>query len=297
MKDEAELARRYLSLLKSSLLNELYLENDARMLYVFSRIAAGESIDASAVRDIADREPELLEFVRHAREEGRPWWSISLRSKADGQARIVNLRNLCEFTHTMVGRRRIDNVEQCLDVIRADNIPGDLIETGVWRGGVTVFMRGYLAAYGMEGRSVWVADSFAGLPKPSVAQDEGYDFSEEKVPVLAVSEEEVRSNFRRYGLLDDRVRFLKGWFRDSLPMAPVKQLALLRLDGDLYESTMDALNALYAKLEPGGFLIVDDYGDFQPCRCAVDEFRSRLGITDPIQQIDWAGIFWRKSSF
>lgn len=78
--------------------------------------------------------------------------------------------------------------------------------------------------------------------------------------------EEVQENFRRYNLLDDQVQFLKGWFCDTLPTAPIEKLAVLRLDGDLYESIMDGLNALYDKVSPGGFIIVDDYGDFEPCR-------------------------------
>ena len=114
------------------------------------------------------------------------------------------------------------------------------------------------------------------------------------MPILAISLEEVRGNFRRHGLLDDQVRFLKGWFKNTLHRAPIKTLALARLDGDLYESTRDALTALYDKLASGGFLIVDDYGDFQPCRLAVDEFRSAHGITTPLKKIDWTGVFWRK---
>jgi len=90
------------------------------------------------------------------------------------------------------------------------------------------------------------------------------------------------------------VRFLKGWFRDTLPAAPIGKLALLRLDGDLYESTRDALHALYGKLSPGGFLLVDDYGDFPPCRKAVDEFRAEHRIDAPIVEVDWSGVYWRK---
>jgi hypothetical protein len=195
----------------------------------------------------------------------------------------------------MVGRKRLDNIEYCLDRVREDGIAGDLAETGAWRGGACIFMKGYLAAWEMHARKVWVADSFEGLPVPTMPQDRGHDFSAGKVPILAVSLEEVRENFRRYGVLDEGVHFLKGWFRDTLPSAPIEKLALLRLDGDLYESTMDALNALYQKVEPGGFVIVDDYGDFEPCRRAIHEFRDNHGITDPIETIDWTGRFWRKS--
>src|SRR5258708_4561588 len=189
----------------------------------------------------------------------------------------------------MIGRKRLENIEYCPDRVRLDGIVGDVAETGAWRGGACIFMAGYLAAWQMTSRKVWVADSFAGLPVPSRPQDHGFDFSAAKVPILAVSIEEVRENFRRYGVLDDSVRFLKGWFCDTLAAAPIEKLAVLRLDGDLYESTMDALNALYHKIQPGGFVIVDVYGDFEPCRRAVHEFRETHGITDPLEDIDWTG--------
>lgn len=286
---------RYVELLKNSLLNELYLENEVRLLYIFQMVATQQRIDADVVREIGHKLPGLTQMVKAARQEGRPWWRINVN---DGNAGVktLNLRNICEFSHTMIGRKRMDNIEACLDAVRLDNVLGDLIETGVWRGGATIFMRGYLAAWEMVDRTVWAADSFEGLPVPSLPQDENYDYSASKIPILAITLEDVQENFRRYGLLDNQVRFLKGWFCDTLPTAPIKQLAILRLDGDLYESTMDALNALYHKVSPGGFIIVDDYGDFEPCRRAVHEFREQHGITDAIEKIDWTGVYWRKRS-
>ncbi len=115
-------------------------------------------------------------------------------------------------------------------------------------------------------------------------------------PQLALPRERVQVNFRRYGLLDDQVRFLKNWFRDTLPTAPIERLAILRFDGDLYESTIQALESLYHKLSVGGFVIVDDYGNVAACRQAVHDFRTEHGITDPIQPIDWGGVFWRRSA-
>jgi len=212
---------------------------------------------------------------------------------AEGRVLDDRLENL-GLCHTMIGRKRLDNIESCLDeIVRAD-VPGDLIECGVWRGGGTVFMRGYLAAHGIEGRTVWVADSFAGLPPPSLPGEE--DLSPSRLPVLAVPLESVRGIFARYGLLDAQVRFLPGWFRETLDAAPIGALALLRIDADLYTSTRDALRALYRKLSPGGFVIIDDYHCIPHCRLAVDEFREAACISEPIERIDWTGIFWRKAS-
>jgi O-methyltransferase len=197
---------------------------------------------------------------------------------------------------TMVGMKRLDNLHACLRSVLADGVPGDFIETGVWRGGSSIFARGFLAAHGVTDRRVFVADSFAGLPPPDVDQwpaDRG-DVHHTHAPILAVSQQEVEANFRRYGLLDEQVVFLKGWFKDTLPSAPIDRLAVLRLDGDMYGSTMDALNALYRKLSPGGFCIVDDYA-LPGCRQAIDDYRREHGIVEPIEVIDWTGVFWRKA--
>jgi O-methyltransferase len=287
------MTRRYLDLLKSSLSNELYVENDVRMLYISAMLATGQPVDPEVVRRVGELAPELFRRVRDAKQEGLPWayWPV----QAEGKERILDLRNMCAFSHTMVGRRRLDNLEHCLDAIRLDGVPGDVIETGVWRGGACIFMRGYLAAHDERERKVWVADSFEGLPAPSLPEDAGYDFSGHHMPILAVPLEEVRENFRRYGLLDEQVEFVKGWFKDTLHKAAIGDLALARLDGDLYESTMDALDALYKKIVPGGFIVIDDYLDFEPCTRAVEEFREFMEITTPIQPIDaGGGAYWRK---
>ncbi|HKE55741.1 MAG TPA: TylF/MycF family methyltransferase [Pyrinomonadaceae bacterium] len=197
--------------------------------------------------------------------------------------------------HTMIGLKRLDNIQTCAEQVIRDGIPGDFIETGVWRGGACIFMRAILKAYQVTDRFVWVADSFAGLPTPNVEKypdDEGDQLS--TIDFLAVSLETVQGNFRAYGLLDQQVKFLKGWFRDTLPLAPVERLALLRLDGDMYESTTDALVNLYPKLSPGGYCIIDDYGTFYSCRKAVHDYREAHRIDEPVQEIDSDGVFWQK---
>ncbi len=214
--------------------------------------------------------------------------------EADRGRRLVG-RDWPANAATMVGYQRLANVEHCVSTAIADGVPGDLIETGVWRGGTTILMRAMLDVLGDETRRVWVADSFAGLPAPDETTypvDAGdrhhtYDF-------LAVSEEEVRRNFERYDLLDKRVRFLPGWFSDTLPGLRDETWAVLRLDGDMYGSTMQALEALYPNLSPGGFIIVDDYGAIPNCARAVEDFRMAHGIVDPIQKVDWTGMYWRK---
>lgn len=198
--------------------------------------------------------------------------------------------------HTMIGMKRLDNLQAAVETAVRDEVPGDLVETGVWRGGASIFMRAVLAAYGVSDRRVFVADSFAGLPKPDEAaypQDRGDKHYKQRF--LAVSRDEVEANFRAYGLLDEQVVFLEGWFKETLPSAPIERLAVMRLDGDMYQSTIEALAALYPRLSPGGFCIVDDYA-LAGCRQAVDDYRAEHGVDEPIERIDWSGVFWRKGA-
>lgn len=201
-----------------------------------------------------------------------------------------------DVAHTMLSLKRLDNVQMCVETVLRENVGGDFIETGVMRGGTVILMRAILKAYGVKDRVVWAADSFEGLPPPNpekYAADAGAAWHLR--PLTEVGVEHVKRNFSRYGLLDDQVKFLRGWFRDTLPTAPVGPLAVLRLDGDLYESTMDALVPLYPKLSKGGFIIIDDY-NLPMCKLAVDDYRRENGITDPIVVIDDAGVYWRKTT-
>lgn len=194
------------------------------------------------------------------------------------------------FGYTMVGHRRLDNVQACVEEVLENGVPGDIIETGAWRGGTAIFMRALLGVYGVRDRKVWVADSFEGLPAPT-SGDDGDDLS--RVGHLKVSLEQVRANFARFGLLDGQVEFLKGWFCDTLPDAPIGRLAILRLDGDLYSSTMDALRNLHHKVSKGGFVIVDDYGAWPACKRAVTDFLAENSLRPEIRPIDWTGAFWK----
>ena len=226
---------------------------------------------------LAPRELQLVKKVSFdpvARVEGRDWPTEA---------------------ETMIGLKRLDNLESCITDVLRRRVPGDLIETGVWRGGATIFMRAVLKAYGDTERIVWVADSFQGLPKPDPerypddAGDHLWTYNE-----LRVSLDQVRANFAKYGLLDDQVHFLIGWFKDTLPKAPIERLAVLRLDGDMYESTLEALQNLYPKLSIGGYAIIDDYGAVKGCKAAVEDFRTEYGVTEELQWIDWGGVFWKK---
>jgi hypothetical protein len=197
--------------------------------------------------------------------------------------------------HTMIGATRLHHVRHLVERTIQERIDGDYIETGVWRGGACIMMRGVLAAHGVVDRRVYCADTFVGLPRPDPKypadkRDHLHVFDE-----LAVSQEVVEKNFAAYGLLDDQVVFLKGLFAETLPQVAHNRFALIRLDGDMYGSTMDALNNLYARLSPAGFIIVDDYGGLKNCARAVNDFIEQYGLRVQIERVDESCVWWQKT--
>jgi O-methyltransferase len=193
---------------------------------------------------------------------------------------------------TMIGTVRMRNIRTLLHRVLSQDVPGDLIETGVWRGGACIYMRAILAAAGDNKRRVFVADSFEGLPLPNDEFPADRGDAHSTYRQLAISRADVEANFERYGLLDEQVIFLEGWFKDTLPCAPIERLSLLRLDADMYESTIQSLKALYHKVSPGGFVIIDDY-ILKPCAQAVDDFRAAHGIEAPLNEVDGAAVWWQ----
>lgn len=269
----------YLDLLKRSLTRALFEDND-RVLGVANTQVTWKRV--------------LSEFVGKLTQ--RVHIEVVIKRPYDADARAGGL-DWPARAETMIGLRRLDNIQFCVETVLRENVPGDLIETGVWRGGACIFMRGMLKVHGDSTRTVWAADSFSGLPIPDTRtyplDDDGTELY--RYDYLSAGVDQVKENFRRYGLLDDQVRFLVGWFKDTLPTAPIKQLAVLRLDGDMYESTKNAIEALYPKLSPGGFCIVDDYYVFPSCKQAIHDYRDAHGITSEIMDIDGVGCFWRVS--
>ncbi|MBF0160590.1 MAG: class I SAM-dependent methyltransferase [Magnetococcales bacterium] len=199
------------------------------------------------------------------------------------------------YAHSMIGIKRLDNIQWAVEHCMKANIPGDFIETGVWRGGAVILMRALLKVYGVTDRSVIVADSFDGLPPPDPQYPADIGVHFHLSDTLKVSMEEVIDNFRKYDLLDDQVRFLPGWFKDTLFSDTIGQLAILRLDGDMYSSTMETCCALYHKVSAGGVVIVDDY-HIDCCKKAITDFRNTNNVNDEIMPIDYSSVYWIKQS-
>jgi O-methyltransferase len=264
----------YLDLLKKCLTGAIYPQSSNLEIYPTSGDKSRSLIKRVVLQYLNSKGYKLVKvipFNREARENGLDWPSIC---------------------YSMIGLKRMSNFQSCIETVIRDGVVGDIIETGVWRGGACILAQAILKVYGIGDRTLWLADSFQGLPTPSLDVDRGYDLAGH--PYMSVSIEDVQGNFRRFDLLDERVKFLKGWFKDTLPSSPIERLAVLRLDGDLYESTMDVLTSLYDRVSINGFVIVDDYHTWPNCRHAIDEFRSLREIRDRIEEIDGSGIFWRK---
>jgi O-methyltransferase len=195
---------------------------------------------------------------------------------------------------TMVGLARLDDLQACVESVVRDGVEGDLIEAGTWRGGASILMRATLDSLGADERTLSVADSFEGFP-PVEPHGEGYDLRVDLAGVdfLAAPLEEVKESFARFGLVHG-VEFVPGFFEETLPSLSDRGWSVVRLDGDTYEATRFSLETLYPGLAAGGYLIVDDYLQIDPCREAVDDFRREHGIAEPLEHVDWSCARWRR---
>jgi hypothetical protein len=211
-------------------------------------------------------------FVAHRRLVGRDWPTHGV---------------------TMVGHARLHNLRHCLQRAIAENVSGDFVELGVWRGGASIYARAVLEVYEQRERSVRLFDAFGRIP--------GYGAASE---FLAVTLPEVRDNFAAYGL-HDGVEFNAGLFNETLPRFYHKhkgdrfaRIAVLRIDGNFYESYQDALYYLWEFVPVGGFVIFDDYtegGKGAPWLGQFwDEFKRAHGLREKLLTVDWTSSFFQK---
>jgi len=225
--------------------------------------------------------PSLSPFNEEARWQGADW---------------------CEYCFTMAGGARVQNVRHLVEKTITEGVPGDWLEAGAWRGGCSIMARVVQTVLGEEKhRRTYVCDSFAGLPLSSTSADhDGWN----KMHFLEVSQSEVERNFEQFVPLDGNVRFRKGYFSESLPEVRKelrrdgRQLAVLRGDGDMYESYMDILYNLYEFVSVGGYFICDDCPAIAEAKKAIEDFRKHHAIEDPLQTVDGSamGTFWQKGS-
>jgi len=198
---------------------------------------------------------------------------------------------------TMLSLERILANIRAADHIQANNIGGDIVECGVWRGGSSMSMA---LALGGKPRTLWMYDTYSGMTAAtdadlSITGSKASDLMEaakqqgqtDGRSILAfASLEDVQRNMRSTGYPNDRIKFIRGPVEETIPGQMPKQIALLRIDTDWYESTRHELEHLYPLLSPGGILIIDDYGHWQGARKAVDEY---FGGKVFLNRIDYTG--------
>jgi len=198
--------------------------------------------------------------------------------------------------YSMLSTVRLLTLYQLVKDVQQQGLLGDIVECGVGNGGASAIMaRSYLDAGGNHERSIWVFDSFEGLPPPSerdgqmVSQYYFKGFSKGNL-------DKVRFIFNKLSVPFDHVKVVTGWVEDTLPKNNLKQVALLHIDTNWYESVKAALDNIYDKVVVGGFIIVDDFLFFNGCRDAVLDFLKERGIEDKVRinKVDRSAVYFQK---
>lgn len=203
---------------------------------------------------------------------------------------LINIRRIRGYTmQTIAGVYQMqDHIEQ----VRSKAVVGAIVETGCWKGGLGAYMAQF-------GREVWLFDSFEGLPE--MTENDAELLNAKGLPLhtktgyIAVSEDTPREIAEK---LKVKPHIIKGWFNETLPKhkEEIGQIAILRLDGDTYDSTLDALNTLYDSVSEGGIIVVDDYYDFGGCRKAVYDFFSSKNIAPSIYRYPFGNAYFYKEA-
>ena len=196
------------------------------------------------------------------------------------------------YPNTMVGYARLSNAYELARLIERTGLQGAFVECGVWKGGCIATMA-WVAKQANSNRSIWLFDSFEGLPEPTEKDPlKGWNHVGDYAAPQEVAEQLL---FSKLKINRDNVHIVKGWFQDTLPACKdeIGPISILRLDGDLYESTKCCLEHLYEQVVPGGYVIIDDYGCWEGCRIATDEFLENIDVE--LQIIDRKGRFFQKA--
>jgi O-methyltransferase len=204
-------------------------------------------------------------------------------------------------TFTMTSPERLVSLSRGVDHLVRNNIAGDVVECGVWKGGSMMLVARKLARLGDMGRNLYLFDTFEGMSEPGKEDVSAVDQTSAGELLNSAERtdgdnvwcysplEEVRTNLRETDYPIEKIRFIKGKVEDTLPEPSIGRIALLRLDTDWYESTRHELDTLYDLLVPGGIMIIDDYGHWSGSRKAVDEFFSKRKLSLYLHRIDYTG--------
>jgi len=194
--------------------------------------------------------------------------------------------------HTMVDVPRLKLLYELTKELDCQGIPGDLVTCGVYRGGSAAVLAGANIKSGVQRKS-WLFDSFQGLPEPT--ERDGFEAQETYYKGwCGAGEDEVRRLFARLGLMSSNVHIVRGWFEDTLPRAPLQQIALLHIDADWYDSMRICLTTLFDRVQPNGVIVLDDYGRWEGCRNATSDFFSARNLDLALLRYCGPAAYFRK---
>ena len=264
---------RHLALLKAALLDRHYLENELRLELL---TAKGGNQQPHAI--------ELRDPVRNAQETYRALERQRFAVAGPDDAAAASF-----LPYAPMGESQLDRLEAALDEVRRNGVPGDLVECGTGRGGGAIFMRAYLDAHEIDGTRVWVADHFRASPDPQTTPS----LPNRGVAGFQADLNLVRDGFSRFGVLDDRVRFVQGP-PTALDHDRPDRIALLRIGRSGARDAGAILESLYDRVSDGGVVIVD-CGIRSGARPTVDRFRADRKIQAPLEPVDASAVAWRKS--
>jgi len=203
--------------------------------------------------------------------------------------------------YTMTSPERLVALCRSVDYLVNSQLEGDIVECGVWRGGSMMLIAKRLARLGLLNKKLFLFDTFEGMSAPGgkdvslLTQETAKDLLDKSDRLKGdnvwcnSSLEEVKKNLQTVPYPQNQILYIKGKVEDTLPNDSIKRICLLRLDTDWYESTKHELDTLYDQLVVGGILIIDDYGHWQGCRKAVDEFMAKRGLNLFFNRMDYTG--------
>jgi O-methyltransferase len=210
--------------------------------------------------------------------------------------------------YTMVGYDGLAILAEQVRHCEENNIPGDYVELGTWQGGCLGIMALSNLTWGRERRTIHGFDSFEGIPLPRRDKDDmqwaaimnikedDCDGRLENCNCLVGARAALDELITKIAYPVDHVRVHQGWFQNTVPLATdIEKIAILRIDGDLYESYMVALDHLYDRVQPGGFVIFDDWG-IEGCRNAVNEFFAKRNLRPFLSYVDYGVRYFQKPS-
>jgi O-methyltransferase len=192
--------------------------------------------------------------------------------------------------YTAVFVPRLVALYKLSEEINQRSMPGDIVECGVYNGGSAAIMAA-LCEKTPVSRSVWLFDSFEGLPKPT---DKDGDEAPAYEGWCHGDLSKVKEVLRKLRIPESRIHIVKGWFRDTFPKVEIPKIAILHIDADWYESVKLCLEKFYDSVQPGGYIVLDDYGDWQGCRIATDEFLKKRVHDVKLIQVDYTGFYFQK---